>query len=104
MIRARILGRTDDGRHLVLRQEGAGGSAFRWPAPEGRGDADGGTAVLTVRPGRAYQVAPAGGYVFFIGVEHELALWFDLLPVLPPRVDVEVVLLPAEEREGVEAA
>ncbi|WP_211302570.1 hypothetical protein [Nannocystis exedens] len=105
MLRARVIGRSDDGRFHVLQQETVGGPIFRWPA---RGeDAAGAAALITIRPASAaststFEVLRAGGYLFFRSPHLEVPLFFDLLPALPPAVEVSLELLPAEVNEGVE--
>jgi len=104
---ARVLGRSDDGRWLVLRQEGPAGTVFRWPTPPSFRDADGECARVTVRPGVAggastFNVFRAGSYLFFRSPALEFALHFNLLPALPPVAEVTIELLPAEVSEGVE--
>ncbi|MCY1062126.1 hypothetical protein [Nannocystis sp. SCPEA4] len=105
MLRARVIGRSDDGRFHVLQQETVGGPIFRWPA---RGeDAAGTAALITIRPASStssnpFEVLRAGSYLFLRTSHIEIPLFFDLLPALPPAVEVSLELLPAEVNEGVE--
>lgn len=103
----RTCGRSDDGRHAVLRQEHDRGASFLWPdaddGPENPPDFDGFTrGLLTIRDGREFDVRVAGSRVFFKSPRADLSLFFDLLPKFPPRVDIEIDSLPGEVDEGTE--
>lgn len=100
-ITAIAIGWSDDGRFAVLRQQSPGGTIFRWPDPDQRLE-NAATAVFTFKRGSGFEPLRAGSYVFFRGREHELTAWFDLMPALPPRVDIDISVQPSELREGLE--
>ena len=60
-LHARVIGRSDDGRFHVLKQDGVGGTIFRWPA---RGeDAAGAAALIKISPAStAGATSPASAF------------------------------------------
>lgn len=98
MIELTLYGRTDDGADALLRHPS--GQVCRYPDPERRLD-DQGSVRLTFRPGRTFAVRKAGSFVFFRSPTFELALpFYDLLPALPERCDIDLTPIPGELNEG----